>query len=76
MADPDWVANATAAFDRRWVDQVVHNHRDAAMVTLRPVDQQKFKTICALDADVPFTDALAYAEKLLVVWRVSHRLAK
>lgn len=75
MADPDWVVNATAAFDRNWIDEVVRAHRGAAIVSLRPVDQQTFKTICGLDASVSFPTALLHAERLLVIWKVTERLA-
>ena len=74
---PDWVTNATEAFDRRWVESVIHTSRinDATVSTPMRTDQETFKIICGLPTDTPWPDTLAYAERLLVVWQVSDRLA-
>lgn len=74
MPDPDWITKATATFDRRWVEGVVRGAY-ATGATPNHEDRLMFNRICNLDTSVSFPDALAHAEKLLVVWQVSDRLA-
>lgn len=71
MPDPDWITKATAAFDRRWIDNIVARGGSDLSVA----DQETFKALCDLDFSTPWPDALAHAERLLVVWQVSDRLA-
>lgn len=71
----DWLLDATNAFNRRWVNEIVTVHRGMTS-RLSEADKRDFRRICDLDPDVPFSDALDHAEKLLVVWKVSARLSK
>lgn len=61
------------ALDHRWVESVVRHYRSGGSVS--QVIARDFKRTCDLPNDIAFEDAVIHAEKLLVVWQVSDRLA-